>query len=242
MKTYALLTGRGNNTLKDKNILECLGHPVLYYPANAARYADTIEKMFCSSDDKKILYEAEKLDHVPIERPLELALPTSQHVDCIIHALDIIEKEYGMPDILVVTLANNVTIKSEWIDECVRMMEKDMTLSAVVPVYKDNDHHPLRAKTVDDKGRLQMYEKRVSGKISTNRQDLPPCYFLAHNFWVLNTKILLNNNGEGQAPWAFMGNNIAHYLIDESIDIHKKIDLYIAKEWVKENYVDFDKN
>lgn len=177
MKTYALLTGRGNNTLKDKNILECLGHPVLYYPANAARYADTIEKMFCSSDDKKILYEAEKLDHVPIERPLELALPTSQHVDCIIHALDIIEKEYGMPDILVVTLANNVTIKSEWIDECVRMMEKDMTLSAVVPVYKDNDHHPLRAKTVDDKGRLQMYEKGVSGKISTNRQDLPPCYF-----------------------------------------------------------------
>lgn len=65
---------------------------------------------------------------------------------------------------------------------------------------------------------------------------------LAHNFWVLNTKILLNSNGEGQAPWAFMGNNIAHYLIDESIDIHKEIDLYIAKEWVKENYVDFDKN
>jgi CMP-N-acetylneuraminic acid synthetase len=51
MKTYALLTGRRNNTLKDKNVLECLGHPVLYYSANAARHANTIEKMFCSSDD-----------------------------------------------------------------------------------------------------------------------------------------------------------------------------------------------
>ena len=33
-----------------------------------------------------------------------------------------------------------------------------------------------------------------------------------------------------------MGNNIAYFEIDESIDIHKEIDLYIAKEWIKENY------
>ena len=30
MKTTALLTGRGNNTLKDKNVLDILGKPVLY--------------------------------------------------------------------------------------------------------------------------------------------------------------------------------------------------------------------
>ena len=241
MKVYALLTGRGNNTLKDKNVLDCLGYPVLYYPANAARHAKTISKMFCSSDDSKILYEAEKLGHEPIKRPAELALPTSQHVDCIMHALKVIEERIGLPDILVVTLANNVTIKSEWIDECVHMMEQDMTISAVVPVYEDNDHHPLRAKTVDENGRLQMYEKGVSGKISTNRQDLPVCYFLSHNFWVLNVEVLLKSKGEGQQPWGFMGNNIAYYPIEESIDIHKTIDLYIAKEWIKENYTDFDK-
>ena len=74
--------------------------------------------------------------------------------------------------------------------------------------------------------------------MSTNRQDLPTCYFLAHNFWVLNVSNLLKENAEGQQPWTFMGNNIAYYEIDESIDIHKEIDLYIAKEWIKENYVD----
>ena len=116
------------------------------------------------------------------------------------------------------------------------MMKNDMSISAVVPVYEDNDHHPLRAKTVDQNGRLQMYERNISGKISTNRQDLPKCYFLSHNFWVLNTKLMLKNNYEGQQPWAFMGNNIAYFEIDESIDIHKEIDLYIAKEWIKENY------
>ncbi len=115
-----------------------------------------------------------------------------------------------------------------------------MSISAVVPVYEDSDHHPLRAKTIGEDGFLQMYEKGITGKISTNRQDLPKCYFLSHNFWVLNVKLLLASKGEGQQPWGFMGNKIGYYEIDESIDIHKSIDLYIAKEWLNENYEDFD--
>lgn len=235
MKVYALLTGRGNNTLKDKNILDCLGHPVLYYPACAALHAKTVDKLFCSSDDEKILAEAQKLGHTPIKRPAELAMPTSQHVDCILHALGEIKKQCDLPDVLVVTLANNVTIKSDWIDDCVRMMEDDPKLTAVVPVYEDNDHHPLRAKTVDENNRLQMYEKGITGKVSTNRQDLPKCYFLSHNFWVLRVTNLLNEPTDGQQPWAFMGNNIGYYEIAESIDIHKEVDLLLAKEWIMAN-------
>ena len=83
-----------------------------------------------------------------------------------------------------------------------------------------------------------MYEKNISGQISTNRQDLPKCYFLSHNFWVLNTRMMQEKDFEGQQPWGFMGEKIAYYEIDESIDIHKKIDLFIAKEWIKENYTD----
>ena len=51
---------------------------------------------------------------------------------------------------------------------------------------------------------------------------------------------MLYNRGQGQPPWTFMGNNIAYYEIEESIDIHKEIDLYIAKEWILENYTDRD--
>lgn len=237
MSVCALLTGRGNNTLKDKNILDILGKPVLYYPANAGAKSLFIDSYYCSSDDKKILSEAEKLGYQPIKRPAELALPSSQHVDCILHGLKKIEENEGLPDILVVILANNVTIKSEWIDKCVEKMKENMDLSAVIPVYEDNDHHPLRAKVINNNGRLIMYEKNIKGNVSTNRQDLQPCYFPAHNFWVLNVQSVLK--GEGQPPWNFMGNNIFPFIIDESIDIHKKIDLHIAKEWIKENYNDY---
>ncbi len=239
MRVYGLLTGRGNNTLKDKNILDILGKPVLYYPANASQKSKKLQKLFCSSDDVKILNEAEKLGHLPIVRPEYLALPTSQHIDCILHALDYMkENDVELPDILVVTLANNVTIKSEWIDACVEKMQNDMGITAVVPVYQDNDHHPLRAKTIDENNELQMYEKGIFAKVSTNRQDLPKCYFLSHNFWVLNVKALLDSNGEGQQPWGFMGNRIAFYEIDKSIDIHEEIDLIIAKYWIEKNYTD----
>ncbi|MCI8294309.1 MAG: CMP-N-acetylneuraminic acid synthetase [Lachnospiraceae bacterium] len=238
MKVIALLTGRGNNTLKDKNILDVLGHPVLYYPAHAARTAKTIDAYYCSSDDDKILEAAAAEGYEKIVRPGYLGAPTAQHVDVIKHAIDVIKEKEPLGDILVVILANNITIKSKWIDDCVKMMQNDMTLSAVVPVYEDNDHHPLRGKRIDENGRLQMYEKGVTGKISTNRQDLPKCYFLSHNIWVLNTKLLIESNFDGQQPWGFMGNNIAYYEIGESIDIHKEIDLYIAKEWIIKNYMD----
>lgn len=236
MKVTALLTGRGNNTLKDKNILDVLGRPVLYYPANAGMNSKTISNHYCSSDDEKILKVAEEIGYKRIVRPDYLGSPTAQHVDVIKHAIDIIPKD-DLGDILVVILANNVTIKSEWIDACVKMMQEDMTITAVVPVYEDNDHHPLRGKRVDN-GRLEMYERNISGKISTNRQDLPTCYFLSHNFWVLNTRKMIENNYEGQQPWGFMGDNIGYFEIDESIDIHKEIDLMIAKEWIKNNYTD----
>ena len=234
MKVTALLTGRGNNTLKDKNILDILGHPVLYYPARAARSAAMVTDFYCSSDDEGILSAAEKEGYKRIVRPAELATPTAQHVDAIKHALGEMRKEGEVPEILVVLLANNVTVKSEWIDSCVKMMLEDMSISAVVPVYEDNDHHPLRAKRVDENNRLQMYEQGVVGKVSTNRQDLPKCYFLSHNFWVLNTKIMCDESVEGQQPWNFMGDNIAYF----EIDIHKEIDLLLAKDWLEKNYTD----
>ena len=209
----------------------------LKYKVRAIYRLHIIDDFYCSSDDEKILSAAEGIGYKRIVRPAELALPTSQHKDCILHALEIMKAEGNLPNIVIVLLANNVTVKSDWITECIEKMRRDMTISAVVPVYKDNDHHPLRAKSLNEDGSLAMYEKNVTGNISTNRQDLPTCYFLAHNFWVLNVASLLSGNG-GQQPWDFMGYRIMPYEIEESIDIHDEDDLYLAASWIKRNYKD----
>lgn len=236
MKTYALLTGRGRNTLRDKNILDVLGKPVLYYPATAVKASKYVQKLYCSSDDDKILDAAKTIGYEPIKRPQELALPTAQHIDCIYHALDVIGQQETMPDILVVILANNVTLKTEWVNACIEMMLADRDISAVVPVYMDNDHHPFRAKRVNSLGDLVMYDSSHAAQaVSSNRQDLPECFFLAHNFWTLNVQSLLDKSQVGEPPWGFMGKKVRGYKIDESIDIHDMTDLELAKIWIKNN-------
>ncbi|MFC3867541.1 acylneuraminate cytidylyltransferase family protein [Helicobacter equorum] len=237
MKIAALLTGRGNNTLPNKNILPLLGSPLLSYPAKAALAVEDIQRFFVSSDDKKILDIAQRLGYVPILRPKELALPNSQHIDAILHALTVIELQFEfVPDILVVLLANSATIKSEWIHQAISIIQQDSNVSAVVPVQNDQDHHPYRAKRLNTQGSLEPFFDFGDKVISTNRQDLETCYFLCHNFWVLNLQKSLYASG-GQKPWVFLGNNIKPIFTQGCFDVHTLDDLAKSEEWLKQNLI-----
>lgn len=233
-KIVALLTGRGNNSLKDKNVFPILGKPLLSYPAQECKRVEGISSFFVSSEDEKILAAANELGYQKIYRPSELAKPDSKHVDCIIHALDVMEKDFNVkPDILIVLLANSATIKSSWIQDCIEIIKKDETVSSVIPVQNNNDHHPFRAKRIVN-GQLKNFFD-IDENISTNRQDLEPNYFACHNFWVLNLSQTFPPFDKGQPPWKFMGNKIIPYVIEYSIDIHDQNDIYLTESWLKSN-------
>lgn len=231
-----LLTGRGNNTLKDKNVIPVLGKPLLTYPAIEGLKLSNVNSYFVSSENEKILSEANKLGYKRILRPAEYAKPTSQHVDCLVHAIQEIEKINGIkPEILVVLLANCATTKSEWIQDCIEIVKKNPSVTSVIPVQKNNDHHPLRAKKIDSQGYLQQFTKSDDKNISSNRQDLESNYFACHNFWVLNLKNMNEDLTNGQSPWPFMGNKIMSYVVDYSIDIHHIEDVYLTEAWINKN-------
>jgi CMP-N,N'-diacetyllegionaminic acid synthase len=235
MHVVALLTGRGNNTLHDKNILPVLGKPLLAYTAMAARASKYITSFFASSDCPKILDAAAAYGYLPIRRPGHLSLPTAQHKDAIVHAVEVLKGIYGIsPDILVVQLANVATVKPEWFDACIKIMMDDPQVSAVVPAHQDNDHHPYRAKKVGKDGCLEPFFDFSNMKVSTNRQDLEPSYFLDHSFWVLNMKCSLFA-GSGQKPWDFMGNRIKLFETHGTFDVHDRDDLDKTAEWLTTN-------
>lgn len=233
MKIVTLLTGRGNNTLKDKNILPVFGKPLLYYPAFAAKQVDLITDFFVSSDDTKILEAAAEVGYKKIVRPAEFAKPDSQHVDVIDHALEDMEKVGVKPDILVVLLANTVMVKMEWVRDCVQGILDNPALTTMAPVYREMDHHPFRAKQLNEEGHLVPFFDFSKNKISTNRQDLPASFFLCHNFWVLNLKAI--DRKTGLAPWTFMGDKVKPYEVEESFDVHTMDDIRICENWLIEN-------
>jgi CMP-N-acetylneuraminic acid synthetase len=234
LRTAALLTGRGNNTLEDKNVREVCGKPLLAYPAEAARRCDLINEFYASSDDDKILSIACENGFGKIKRPEKLGRPDSMHVDVILHALEVMKDRGSEPDILIVLLANTVCIKTEWIDDCIREIINDPAISAVVPVVSDLDHHPYRAKRSGAGGFLESFFDFGGREISSNRQDIGDCFFLCHNFWVLNVKDSIYGN-KGQYPWRFMGDRVKPYEVDWSIDVHTEEDLISSENWVKSN-------
>lgn len=234
-RVIALLTGRGNNTLNDKNILPVFGRPLLQYPGMAAKKSSYVEDCYVSSDDEKILEAAAQIGYKPIQRPAELALPTSLHIDTIIHALEVFKEEGFVPEILVVIMANSVTIKTEWIDECVKTLLNDSSISSMVPAYREMDHHPYRAKRINQEGYFEPFFDFTNMEVSTNRQDLQPAYFLSHNFWVFKTSNFDRN--DGQKPWTFLGNKIKPLVVDEAFDVHHVPDLKRSEEWLTENKI-----
>lgn len=237
MKIAALLTGRGNNTMKDKNVRLVLGKPLLYYPAMAAKNCKLITDFYVSSDDEKILLAAEECGYKRIVRPAEFALPTSQHVDAIIHALKKMEEDGCIPDILVVLLANSGIIKTSWIEESINNLINNPRLSASCPVLLEMDNHPYRSKRLREDGCLDTWFDFRGQKISTNRQDLPMNFVLCHNFWTLRLKNSLFSSEEGQQPWTFMGNNIKPIVVKESFDVHDEDDLQRTERWLKQEKV-----
>jgi len=241
MRIAALLTGKGSNTLRDKNVLPVRGHPLLYYPAMAARRCARIDAFYASSDSSTILDTAGALGYRPIVRPPELCQAESRHVDAITHALDEMQRlDSYTPDVLVVLLANNISIKTEWIDESLQRLATDPTLSAVVPVYEDQDHHPFRAKRIEaGDGTVRSFLDLGGKAISTNRQDLPDCYYLCHNFWALNLHQSVRH-GVGDPPWSFMGPRVAPLIVEESIDVHLQRDLLLCEDWLERHKIRYD--
>ena len=239
MKIAALLTGRGNNTLKDKNVLPVLGKPLLYYPAMATKTCNLITDFYVSSDDEKILKAASDCGYKKIVRPVELAAPTSQHVDAIRHALGVMKQDGVEPDILVVLLANSGIVKTEWIEESITQLLKDEALSASVPVLLEMDNHPYRSKRLREDGCLDTWFDFRGKNISTNRQDLPMNFVLCHNFWTLNLKNSLYSSTEGQQPWTFMGSNIKPIVVKESFDVHDEDDIRRTEKWLQEEGIKY---
>lgn len=231
----ALIIGRGGSSLADKNILPVFGQPLLHYTAAAAKGSRYIGRFYASSDCQKILDAAAGAGYKSIERPAELSTPTSQSVDVVNHALELIEQE-GEIDILVVQHANVGTINTKMIDDCIESLIADDNLSSVVPVHEKSEYHPFRAKTPGADGLISPFFDFSKGGVSGNRQDLPVAYFFDHSIWVLSVERGIRSSN-GQPPWTCMGSRIKPYVTEGCFDVHTMEDLKKTEEWLLANHI-----
>jgi len=99
-KFLCLILARGNSTrLKNKNILNFYGKPLIYYTIKAAKDSKIFDKIIVSTDNKKIAKISKEFGaEVPFLRPKNLSTKYSNALDAVVHALKYIKRKKNIYD------------------------------------------------------------------------------------------------------------------------------------------------
>lgn len=114
MKTIAIIPARaGSKGIKDKNIIDFCGKPLIAWSIEQAKAAKCIDEVFVSTDGEKIANVAERYGAKVIWRPEELATDTATSEDAIIHAISEIEKALSIENIIFLQATSPIRSKDD---------------------------------------------------------------------------------------------------------------------------------
>ena len=231
VKVTALITGRGES---QKNLCAILGRYLCEYPIIAAKRAECVDDIYFSTDGDALKQMARKHDVEVIDRPPEMARADSPHVDCLLHALGVIQPP---PDVLVVLLANVGIHHWGIIDRCVELLEANPDASAVVPVVKAREYAVNRAMGAlparsDDGMPIVFADDKLWYFTPHHFTPFPiDTYFLTHSVWALRVNKCFGAT-VGTPPWTFMGDCVLPLEVDCGGDIDCIEDARAAERWL----------
>lgn len=158
----ALLLGReGSTGFPGKNIFPILGRPLVAYPLMAARAAQTVDRIYVSTDSPKLKAIGKEYGARVIDRPAHLATSQALGDDAYVHGYHVIREELareGLPvELMVLLFANAATLAGETIDEGVRVLREHPEYDSAVTVSRYNMWSPLRARRIGEDGLLHPF-------------------------------------------------------------------------------------
>ena len=185
MKRLALIPARsGSKGLKDKNIKDLLGKPLLYYSIIAAEESNVFDKIFVSTDSQKYANIAEKCGaDASFLRSATTSSDTSSTWDAVREVIEHFDMQGERYDQIMVLQATSPLRISEDIINAVNLFEEKMA-DAVVSVT-EADHSPLWCNTLPEDLRMDDFDNPKYA--DTPRQLLPKYYSV--NFLNFNSQI-----------------------------------------------------
>ena len=85
---------KGSKGLKNKNLLNLLGKPIIHHTVDQAKKIKSFTKIIISSNSNKILDASKKKVNYLIKRPEKISNDHSSKIDAIKHALLLSEKKF----------------------------------------------------------------------------------------------------------------------------------------------------
>jgi CMP-N,N'-diacetyllegionaminic acid synthase len=174
-EVIGLIPARGGSKgIKNKNIIDLNGQPMMSYTINAALESKKIDQVWVSSDDPFICEIARKAGSNVMTRPENLADDSANATSVVEHFLGSLSERAISRDAVIVYLQPTSPLRTAThIDSALAMLEQ-VGSKALVSVRKSSVS-PYKALRLDESNLLEsLFDERLS---NANRQDLPDCYF-----------------------------------------------------------------
>lgn len=229
-KIIALIPARGGSKgIKDKNIFEIEGKPLIAYTIDEAKKSRYIDEIIVSTDSEKI--KKVSLDYgasVPFIRPGDLSTDNAATIDVVIHALNYLKDKNMKYDYLVLLQPTSPLRKVMDIDEAIKTFANNGE-RGLASVSKVSDSPILIRNLDENSGKMK---RLIDIKSSIRRQDMPVFYRINGAIYIN----LINEISENTS----LNDNECYYVMsrEHSVDIDEYVDIEIAKYYLgkeKEN-------
>jgi CMP-N,N'-diacetyllegionaminic acid synthase len=196
-KIHCLIPARGGSKgIKNKNIIEFCGSPLIYHSIDQAIGSKYIDEVFVSSDSDDILHISENCGAVAIKRPVELSKDDSSSESAIEHFL-----QTSDCDLLVFLQATSPLRESKDIDRAIEKFCNENYDS----LFSANEAQDFFVWTVSNKEYKSLtynFNKRQ------RRQEISDLLLENGSFYIFNKDKFLQNKNR-------LFGKIGHYLMDQ---------------------------
>ena len=220
----------GSKGVKNKNIKEILGKPLIAYSIEQAKNSGLFEHIIVSTDSEQIMEVAKQYGaEVIFKRPDDLATDSAGKLPVIRHAFCESEKYYKKKfDYLVDLDATAPIRKSEDIINSLQQIQNDnkRNLITAVPARKS----PYFNQVELEKGMVKL--SKTPEKPILRRQDAPEVFDMNASIYIWTRDSILNDE-------KIIDSNTSLYVMDEwsMFDVDTEIDYKIVEMLLKELHV-----
>lgn len=185
MNTVAIVLAHGGSKgLPRKNLIDFCGKPLLAWTLEQCIASKNINSVWVSSDSSEILEVAHSNGARVIQRPDDLATDTSTSEAGWLHAVNVIEREQGIVDLVVAPQATSPLRETSDLDLAINLFASDQYDSI------------FSCSVAED---LYFWQRNEDGKLESvnydwrnrkRRQDHPPQYIENGSFYLFSPKVL----------------------------------------------------
>lgn len=222
-KVLAMIPARGGSKgIKNKNILDIQGKPLIAYTIEAAKDSSFVDRIFVSTDSEKIKEISEQYGAaVPFLRPAELAQDKTPTLDVVLHDIKKLEAIGEIYDILILLQPTSPLRTADNIDEALEIFLAN-ECRPLAAVSKVSDH-PILIRTISGGGSL---EKLLPESSTVRRQDMPAYYRVNGSIYIYLIDEINNGTSFNDSPVPYIMGQ------EQSVDIDDESDVAMAQYYL----------